>query len=365
MADPSGTARALSAVPARPPASGPVGRLLSGPRGRAAAAARRTRSVADGAALTARSVLTPAGLAGIAVEAAWCAAHLAVYPLGVLGERNAERDTYGLEGLAPMQRGLVIGDVEAAGTPILLVHGMVDNRSIFTVLRRGLRRRGFGRVLSTNYSPATNDVRTAAADLAAQVEVLVAESGYERIHVVGHSLGGLIARYYVQRLGGDERVHTLVTMGTPHAGTLPAYLWPAELCRQLRPGSDLYAELEQPAPGCRTRFIVYWSDLDQMIVPKRNARLDHPDIARRNILVRSVGHMSLPIQPRLAREISDALSQLHADGSTMTQGVTPLVAAPPTSRARKRSRTAPPGRARTGPTGKSVDRPAASHERDL
>ena len=46
----------------------------------------------------------------------------------------------------PVQRGLVIGDVEAAGTPILLVHGMVDNRSIFTLLRRGLRRRGFGRV---------------------------------------------------------------------------------------------------------------------------------------------------------------------------------------------------------------------------
>ena len=43
----------------------------------------------------------------------------------------------------------MIGDVEAAGTPILLVHGMVDNRSIFTLLRRGLRRRGFGRVLTS------------------------------------------------------------------------------------------------------------------------------------------------------------------------------------------------------------------------
>ena len=64
-----------------------------------------------------------------------------------------EGDRLGVASLPPVQRGLVIGDVEAAGTPILLVHGMVDNRSIFTLLRRGLRRRGFGRVIALNYSP--------------------------------------------------------------------------------------------------------------------------------------------------------------------------------------------------------------------
>ena len=62
---------------------------------------------------------------------------------------------------------------------------MVDNRSIFTLLRLGLRRRGFGRVTSMNYSPFTADVRVAAAQLAEEVEALVAETGYERIHVVG------------------------------------------------------------------------------------------------------------------------------------------------------------------------------------
>ncbi|WP_324274364.1 esterase/lipase family protein [Blastococcus brunescens] len=38
------------------------------------------------------------------------------------------------------------------------------------------------------------------------------------MHVVGHSLGGLIARYHVQRQGGDRRVESLVTLGTPHEG---------------------------------------------------------------------------------------------------------------------------------------------------
>ncbi|HEX5534814.1 MAG TPA: alpha/beta fold hydrolase [Actinomycetales bacterium] len=286
-----------------------------------------TQAAHDGAGVVARGIRTlssPRGLVGTAVETAWCAAHLAVYPWGLITDQHYYRHGYGLDELTPTQRGLVIGDVEAAATPILLVHGMVDNRSIFTLLRRGLHRRGFGRVVTTNYSPFTNDVRGAAAQLAANVEELVADTGYERIHVVGHSLGGLIARYYVQRLGGHERVHTLVTLGTPHLGTRAAYLWPANLGRQLRPGSDLMEELAQPAPECTTRFLSYWSDLDQMIVPKRNARVVHPDLQRRNRLVRGVGHMSLPIKGRLVHEITNALSQLDTDGTTLTEGVTAL-----------------------------------------
>lgn len=271
-------------------------------------------------------LLTPTALRGAAVEVGWVAAHAALYPLGVVKDRagvrtDARRD---LAGMSPVQRGLVVGDVEAAGTPILLVHGMVDNRSIFTVLRRALRRRGFRRVLGINYSPLTRDVRLAATQLAIRVETLCEETGFERIHVIGHSMGGLIARYYVQRLGGDARVHTLVTLGTPHAGTLPAYLVPHRLARQLRPGSDLVAELAEPAAGCRTRFLAVWSDLDQMIVPRRAARVDHPDLDARNVLIRGVGHMSLPIHGRAVREIVETLAQLDHRGATVTPGVTPI-----------------------------------------
>jgi len=201
---------------------------------------------------------------------------------------------------------------------------MVDNRSIFTVLRRGLRRRGFRRVLAINYSPLTSDVRLAATNLATRVEQICAETGFERIHLIGHSMGGLVARYYVQRLDGDARVHTLVTLGTPHGGTKAARLIPHRLARQLRPDSELVAELCEPAPDCATRFLAVWSDLDQMMVPKRAARIDHPDLDARNVLVRGVGHMSLPIHRRTVHEIGLMLAQLDPHGGTVTPGVTPI-----------------------------------------
>ncbi len=134
-------------------------------------------------------------------------------------------------------------------------------------------------------------------------------------------MGGIIARYYVQRLGGDSRVHTLVTLGSPHAGTQAARLLPKTVCRQLRPSSDVIAELARPAPGCRTRFVAFWSDRDVLISPKSAARIDHPDLEARNILVPAVGHLSLPIDGRVAREIAATLAQLDTHGSTVGAGL--------------------------------------------
>ncbi|MEO7069476.1 MAG: alpha/beta fold hydrolase [Nostocoides sp.] len=272
-----------------------------------------------------RAMASPSMIAGTVAEATWVVAHLLTYPFGLAGDtkrRNAHG--YGIEHLPPVQRGLLISDLEAAGTPILLVHGLVDNRSIFTLLRKGLLRRGFGQVSTMNYNSLRGDVRTIAARLAEEVEALVAETGYERIHIIGHSLGGLVARYYVTRLGGDERVHTLVTLGAPHSGTYAAYAWPSALGSQLRPGSGLVRELQRPAPGCATRFIAYWSDLDEAVLPHENAAIAHPDLDAHNVKLHGVGHVSLPIIGNVVHGISTALAHLDSDGRIVTPGVSVL-----------------------------------------
>jgi triacylglycerol lipase len=261
----------------------------------------------------------PHVVSGLATEAAWATAHLVIYPLGLLSAPT--RATTGhrrhtLHGLSPQQRGLFHHDVEAAATPILLVHGFIDNHAIFTVMERALRRRGFQTLSAYDYGLLTHNIPRAAGRLGETIEQLATQSGYERIHVIGHSLGGLIARYYVQRLGGHSCVHTLVTLGTPHQGTQLARVAPVlPLVRQLTPSSPIIQELAEPTVGCRTRFIVFHSDIDPVIVPSGNARLEHPDLNVRNISVRGVGHLSLPRNGRIAFTIAEALRQLDHDGA--------------------------------------------------
>lgn len=250
-----------------------------------------------------------------AVELVWASTHLSLYPFGARRPRHGPvGQGYRIEHLSPMQRGMYVSGVTELGTPILLLHGLADNHSIFTLLRRGLLRRGFSQVFAMNYSFRTKDVRTLAIQLAEEIETIVEETGYERIHVVAHSLGGVIARYYVTRLGGDERVHTLVTLGSPHSGTLLAHVAPTPLGRQLRPASPLMKELHQPAPGCRTRVVAFWSDTDEAIIPAVNASLVQEGVATTNIRLRGVGHISLPILPSVVHRIARSLTQLDTDG---------------------------------------------------
>ncbi|WP_138756787.1 esterase/lipase family protein [Modestobacter altitudinis] len=278
----------------------------------AAVAGSDVPAVPPAPARSLRSLVSPAVLTGSLTELAWVGAHALLYPLGARTEQLRVDVRFRPGAQPPGVRALFAGDPLAAHVPVVLVHGLVDNRSVFTVMRRALRRRGFVSVCTWNYSPLQRDVESAAEALGRHLERVCRETGHERVHVVGHSLGGLVARYLVQRLGGDQRIDTLVTLGTPHEGTLWAHCLPTSLVRQLRPGSPLLRELAEPAPGCGTSITSIYSDLDQMVVPSAAGRCEHPDLRARNVLFRGVGHMSLPIHRGVLDEVAATLAGLRS-----------------------------------------------------
>ncbi|MFI6344532.1 esterase/lipase family protein [Streptomyces sp. NPDC050560] len=239
-------------------------------------------------------------LKSAALELAILTGHLLLYPSGILQERRPR--TAAPSGTSAF--------VRSGGPPVVLLHGFIDNRSVFVLLRHLLAEHGRRHVESFNHSPVTGDVRWAALRLADRIEEIRARTGSPEVDIVGHSLGGLIARYYVQRLGGDDRVRTLVTLGTPHSGTraVPA-LTALPIVRQMRPGSDLLDELGEPAPGCRTRFVSFWSTLDEIMDPPESAALDHPDLLTHNVRVTGIGHLALPVHPTVTARVRQVLDE--------------------------------------------------------
>ncbi|MFD4875081.1 lipase family alpha/beta hydrolase [Streptomyces sp. NPDC058420] len=265
--------------------------------------------------------LLPSRLAGLsmtllkatALEIVILAGHLLLYPSGIAQERREPLPEL------PSPEDATQLPTEAK-PPVVLLHGFIDNRSVFVLLRRSLAQHGHRQVESLNYSPLTCDIRTAAELLGRHIEEICERTGSREVDIVGHSLGGLIARYYVQRLGGDLRVRTLVTLGTPHSGTAVVPLANAHpIVRQMRPGSPVIEELTRPAPGCRTHFVSFWSDLDHLMEPLETACVDHPDLITQNVQVSGIGHLALPVHPAVATGIRQALDTPRPEARPATR----------------------------------------------
>jgi triacylglycerol lipase len=203
--------------------------------------------------------------------------------------------------------------------PVMLVHGFGHNRSGWWVMRRHLVEAGYERVDSFNYLAARHDVPASARLLAARVEQLKRATGADKVHLVGHSLGGILARWYVQELDGDASVDTVVTLGTPHEGTYTAYLGPLRTLAQLRPESWVMRRLRLGARPSSVRWVAFYSNLDELVSPVHSAMLCHPGLEAVNILVKDHGHLSLMLSPQVARAVADQLQAAEGAG-----GIAPL-----------------------------------------
>lgn len=273
-----------------------------------------------------RSATRPAAYLGAARELAAGAWSTVTYPLGLGavggGDGPASAAEASTQTLA--QRSLLAADPETALMPVLLVHGWFHNRSAFLVMARALRAAGFRNVICVGYDMLRHDLASLARLLAADVDQALTESGAQRCMLVGHSLGGLVARAYVQDHGGEDTVDTVVTIGAPHAGTRTSLLGPGASARAMRPGSAFLGDLDRTARPGPVRWIAYSSDLDAVIRPTSSGRLTVPALQATNVVVRDAGHLSLLVSPAVVRGVIGWLSDRTASRPQPLAGVTHL-----------------------------------------
>jgi pimeloyl-ACP methyl ester carboxylesterase len=182
---------------------------------------------------------------------------------------------------------------------VVLVHGYLANRSTLYPLAAYLRLRGVGQVLAFDYDAGAG-VERAALELR---EYLRRHVRGGRIDLVCHSLGGLVARVYLQQLGGARRVDRCITLGTPHRGTYNAYWVWSRVGSELRPDSALLARLEATRDrAANVRFTSLIAGSDNLVLPRVFAR------HQREVHLEDLGHVSMLFAPRALRLVADALA---------------------------------------------------------
>ena len=158
--------------------------------------------------------------------------------------------------------------------PVLLVHGIYDTIAKFKVMTAYLQQRGW-EVHRLNLRP--NNGTVPLDQLAHQVANYVREQfpPAQKIDLLGFSMGGIVTRYYLQRLQGTQQVQRYISISAPNQGTWLGFGLPLPGVWQMRPGSRFLQELNQDSQCSLANLdvTIVWTPYDLIILPPESSRL--------------------------------------------------------------------------------------------
>ncbi|MBN2359060.1 MAG: alpha/beta fold hydrolase [Deltaproteobacteria bacterium] len=190
---------------------------------------------------------------------------------------------------------------------VFLYHGYLQGRPAFERFERLLDSALFDLFpIAAGYQPYSQDLRISAEYERRVIDRVLAATDLEEIYLVGHSQGGIIARYLLQELAAPK-VKRCVFLATPHRGTyaglvgyphrvatfclsaLPAFPnVSGESGLQLLPGSRFLDRLNSLDLPAGVEYTSIYNYIDPLLVPARYGRMPYPQA--HNILMMKIGH---------------------------------------------------------------------------
>jgi triacylglycerol lipase len=200
---------------------------------------------------------------------------------------------------------------------LVFVHGLAGNRANFFPLQAYLRLLGHRRQLSFNYR-TSGSIEALALNLKRMIDRNV-KGG--RIDLVCHSMGGLVARYYLQALGGGRRVDRVITLGTPHHGSTSSAYLPLPLVTQMRPGGAFLSALDALPLPSHVRFHSFAARDDLLVLPCESALAPFGE----RVMLEDLGHMDMLLSPRVFCAVADRLNEgRHRDAAATADRLAPF-----------------------------------------
>ena len=182
--------------------------------------------------------------------------------------------------------------------PIIVLHGYAMNRANFWALAMRLRTAGLGPVFGFEYW-TLGRIAAGAKQLGWFVDEVREQTGAGEVDLVGHSMGGVVARYYVTLAGGDPVVNNVVTLGSPHAGTDLGKLGIGHPARELVLGSKLVQRLGAAPALSHAKLTTILSHQDALVPASLQPHITGAD----RIEYDDLGHVALLGSRRVARDV--------------------------------------------------------------
>jgi triacylglycerol esterase/lipase EstA (alpha/beta hydrolase family) len=200
---------------------------------------------------------------------------------------------------------LALGEGDAGRhTPIVVIPGLCENALTLSILARRLWRRTGAPVLVITPRRYFDSLENLAAAARQQIEDWLRRTRGTRVDLVGHSMGGILARYLAQPSQLGERVRSVVTVASPHLGSALSVVAIGRNLRQMRRGSAFLESLNAQAPPETVRIASLCSLHDNLVLPWNCALAPHGE----NLILRFRAHLTLILSGEVAERVAERLS---------------------------------------------------------
>lgn len=181
---------------------------------------------------------------------------------------------------------------------IAFVSGWTKPDIMWTPMAKMWRDQGYDSIVAGYPSRGFRRIQESAKSVS---EILRGVRGeYSHVTVIGHSMGGLVGRYIATQDSTADLVDAYVSIGTPHRGTVAAYLAPwSESATQMRPGSQFLGRLEDRGWDSRIPALSLQAAWEEIVLPRNSAVINFGE----NIVIPASTHGSIILNPQAFWEI--------------------------------------------------------------
>lgn len=189
--------------------------------------------------------------------------------------------------------------------PVVLVHGYMCNQRIWDAMSATLRANGHA-VFAVNLEPLFCSIDRYAPTIESAVNTLCEQTGAQRVALVGHSMGGLAIRAWM-RAHGTGRVGSVVTLGTPHAGTQIDPSTHTTNGKQMCWQSDWLRDLAlSESDATRALIQIALTPQDNIVYPQRAQVL----VGVEPVVFEGIGHVQMCLDPLVIQWTTAQLSSV-------------------------------------------------------
>lgn len=187
---------------------------------------------------------------------------------------------------------------QAKTPPILLIHGFLHTQNDWLWFRHQLEKNTeIGPIFTINLLPNEASIAQHAKILEQKIEEIKILTKQDKIILIGHSRGGLVASFYAERLnqstGSQNSVQAIIAIATPFSGTPVSVYGYLSCVKELAPNAPLLTAMKEDLQASTIPYYFVASKLDNMILPWQSACPLITAKAENTLILENEGHLSL------------------------------------------------------------------------